>query len=106
MTMTDITQTGLGIREIIGDKRDTVLQLAAQHRATNVRVFGSVARGEATPESDVDVLVDFQSGYTLWDTIGLAQDLTILLGRKVDVANAARLRSEFRVGILRDAVSL
>lgn len=104
--MTDSTQTNLGIREIIGDKRDAVLQLAAQHGAYNVRVFGSVAHGEATPSSDVDLLVDFRPDYTLWDTIGLAQDLTALLGRKVDVANAARLRPDFRMGILRDAVPL
>jgi hypothetical protein len=104
--MSDMAHTGMGIAEVIGEHRNAVLQIAAQHHAYNVRVFGSVARGEATNASDLDLLVDFQPDYTLWDYIGLSQTLSELLGRKVDIANAARLRPEFRPYILRDAVPL
>lgn len=55
--MTDQPTIGLGITDIIGDKREAILELVAQYRATNVRIFGSVARGEACPDSDVDLLI-------------------------------------------------
>jgi predicted nucleotidyltransferase len=100
------TRTGLGIDDLLKDKRDAILELAARYGASNVRVFGSVARGEARPDSDVDFLVDFKPDYRLWDHIGLQQDLEDLLGRKVDVAIARNLREEFRPYILRDAVNL
>ncbi len=54
--------------------RDDILWLAEQHSATNLRMFGSVARGAARPDSDVDFLVDFPSGTSLWDVVGLWQD--------------------------------
>jgi predicted nucleotidyltransferase len=99
-------RTGLGIDDLLSDKRDAILELAARYGASNVRVFGSVARGDARPDSDVDFLVDFNPDYRLWDHIGLKQDLEDLLGRKVDVAIAKNLREEFRPYILRDAVNL
>lgn len=71
--------------EILADKRDEILRLAELHGARNVRVFGSVARGEAGPDSDVDFLVDMPRGRTLLDLVGLWQDLEELLGKKVDV---------------------
>ena len=97
---------GLNISDVIGDKRDEVLRLADHYKASNLRIFGSVARGEAGPDSDIDFLVDFNPDYRLWDHIGLKQDLENLLGRKVDVAIAKNLRDEFRPTILRDAVAL
>ncbi len=87
-------------------KRAEILRLAALYGASNVRVFGSVARGEAGALSDVDFLVTFQPGYRLLDHIGLKQDLEDLLGCKVDVAIDRTLRDEYRLGILRDVVAL
>lgn len=98
--------TGLGINDLLRDQREAILRLAERYGATNVRVFGSVARGEARPDSDVDLLVDFRPGYTLWDKIGLQQDIAALLGRNVDVIHAAFVREEFAPRILKDAVPL
>lgn len=95
-----------GIEELVHQHREAILKLAEKHGAFNVRVFGSVVRGEATETSDVDFLVDFPADYRLWDRIGLKQDLEDLLGRKVDVVLAKRLREMIREDILRDAVPL
>jgi uncharacterized protein len=65
--------------------RDEILRIACQRRAYHVRVIGSVARGEAGPDSDVDLLVSMAPDATLVDLIGLEQDLVALLGRHVDV---------------------
>jgi predicted nucleotidyltransferase len=102
--MADLLKRGLA--DLLADKREAILQLAANHKAYNVRVFGSVARGEATSDSDVDFLVDFQPDYTLWDHMGLIQDLSDLLGRQVDVSTEAHLRDEFRPDVMRDIVAL
>ncbi|MFN8419017.1 MAG: nucleotidyltransferase family protein [Anaerolineae bacterium] len=104
--MNNTTKSGFGIRDLIGDQREQVLQLAARYKAYNVRVFGSVARGEARADSDIDFLVDFQPGYKLRDQIGLTVKLRELLGRPVDVAVAKNLRDEFRADILQDATPL
>jgi predicted nucleotidyltransferase len=73
-----------------GHKTD-ILRVAADHGASNVRVFGSVARGTAQPASDVDLLVDFEPGRTLLDHVALWRDLEALLGRSVDVVSAGGL---------------
>ena len=73
------------ILEHIKAKREQILHLAEQHGARNVRVFGSVARGDTRPDSDVDFLVDMPRGRTLLDLVGLWQDLEELLDRRVDV---------------------
>lgn len=65
--------------------RGEVLRLAAERGARNVRVFGSIARGEATAQSDVDLLVDVEPGRSLLDVVGLWQDLESLLGCRVDI---------------------
>ena len=65
--------------------RDRILEIAAQYGARNVRVFGSIARGDADADSDIDLLVDLQPGRSLLDHVALWQDLEELLGRKVDV---------------------
>jgi predicted nucleotidyltransferase len=100
------TRTGPDINDLLRDKRDDILRLVRQHKAGNVRIFGSVARGEATEASDVDFLVDFQPDYTLWDHIGLMQDLADLLGREVDVSTEETLRERIKDRILREAVPL
>ena len=68
--MTDTTKTAPTLASLRA-RRDEILALAARYGAHNVRVFGSVARGEATPDSDVDLLVDFRDGATLWGAVGL-----------------------------------
>ncbi len=83
--MTEIQQKGLGIAEILGEQREAILALAAKHGAFNVRVFGSVARGEATPESDVDFIMQFKPGTSIFDLVGLWLDLKEMLGREVDL---------------------
>lgn len=90
--------------EQVRQRRSDIEQLARQHGAYNVRVFGSVARGEAGPDSDLDVLVKFEAGRSLLDLVGIQQDLEELLGCKVDVVSERALRSEDE--ILREAVAL
>jgi uncharacterized protein len=75
-----------------GEKRAEILRLGEKHRARNIRVFGSVARGENREESDVDFLVEFDKGCTLFDLIGLRLDLKDLLGVEVDVVTPNSLR--------------
>jgi uncharacterized protein len=99
-------KTRLSIDDIIGDKREAILEVAKRYGATNIRVFGSVARGEARPDSDIDFLVDFPPDYTLLDQAGLVAALRNLLGRHVEIANAAYLRDEMRDSILADAQPL
>jgi predicted nucleotidyltransferase len=72
-------------------RKADIARVAASHGASNVRVFGSVARGTAGPTSDVDLLVDFEAGRTLLDHVGLWRDLEALLGRAVDVVSAGGL---------------
>jgi hypothetical protein len=89
-------------------RRDDILRLAAQHKAYNVRVFGSVARGDSTPESDVDLMVSFQDGASIYEMSGLWQDLEALLGCKVDVASddVHPRRERFMQRIAKDVVPL
>ena len=87
--------------------RDAILAVAERNGAFNVRVFGSVARGEATPESDVDLIVCFHEGASLLDHSGLRLDLIDLLGCNVDViSDHPRLKERFRRRVEREAVPL
>ena len=85
--------------------KSDILRVAKAHGASNVRVFGSVARGTATPTSDVDLLVDFQSGRTLVDHVRLWRELEALLGTGVDVISAGGL-TERDDDIRADALAL
>ncbi len=96
----------MGLSEIIGNKREEVLALAARYGASNVRIFGSVARGTADTDSDIDFLVDMEKGRSLLDFGGLLMDLQRLLGRDVDVITVAGLRSRIRARVLDRAVKL
>jgi len=105
--MTDqATKSGLGIAALIGNHRAEILSIAHQYKAHNIRVFGSVARGEARIDSDIDFLVTFEPGYTLLDHAGLVVALRDLLGRSVDVVNEPFLRDGYRDPILHDAIPL
>jgi hypothetical protein len=96
----------MGIAEVIDKQRSQILAIAAQYGAGNVRVFGSVARGEADDQSDVDFLVDLEEGRSLFDLGGLLMDLQALLHRRVDVVTSAGLRPRIRDRVLREAVRL
>lgn len=94
------------IEEIIGDKRQAILRLAAQYDASQVRVFGSLARGEAGPNSDIDFLVSFPDDTSVFDVIGLWLALKDLMGRDVDVLTEGNLNERMKTQILKDAVPL
>jgi hypothetical protein len=89
----------LGIADVIGAKREAVLELATAHKAYNVRVFGSVARGTAGQDSDVDFLVSMQDDASIFDQIGLWQALQALLGRRVSLVSDRALDDHFRTRI-------
>jgi hypothetical protein len=88
------------------ENRVLMLRLAAKHGATNMRVFGSVARGQAASKSDIDLLVDFEAGRSLFDLARLSEELSQLLGCPVDIATVGSLREPMRTTILREAVTL
>ena len=87
-------------------RRDEIERLATSRGARNIRVFGSVARGDTDANSDVDLLVDLDPGRSLMDLGGLWMDLERLLGTKVDVVSARGLRERVRVRVLQEAVPL
>ncbi|MGH7324355.1 MAG: nucleotidyltransferase family protein [Candidatus Rokuibacteriota bacterium] len=96
----------MSIEELRKGKREEILRIAARHGARNVRIFGSVAQGDADERSDMDFLVDMEPGRTLLDLGGLLMELRELLGREVDVATERRLKARFRDRVLREAVPL
>ena len=96
----------MSVSELLRSKREAVLRIAAQHGARNVRIFGSAARGDAGPASDVDFLVELEEGRSLLDVVGLWQDLEDLLGRKVDVVEPEGLHWYIRDRVLKEAIPL
>ncbi len=97
----------LGMEELLKDKREEILAIAEKHGACNVRVFGSVARGEADKKSDIDLLIDYSlDKVTPWFPAGLMLELQDLLGRKVDVVTVKGLRERIRARVLQEAVPL
>jgi predicted nucleotidyltransferase len=87
-------------------RRTEILEVARKHGARNVRIFGSVARGDAGPDSDVDILVELEPGRGLLDHAALMLDLSDLLGCKVDVVTDRGIRPRIRDRVLREAVRL
>ena len=87
-------------------ERGTILQLAARYGIRRIRIFGSVARGQAGPDSDLDVLVDFDPGRSLLDQVGFEQDLQALLGCPVEVVAEGGLSPYLERRILREAIPL
>lgn len=94
------------LQALRSDRRQEILRLAAQRGARNLRVFGSVARGEANENSDLDLLVDWEPGRSLLDHSGLVQDLQELLGVKVHVGTEKSLHWYVRDRILCEATTL
>jgi uncharacterized protein len=92
--------------KLLQDKRDEILRIAAGHGARDVRVFGSLARGEAGPESDIDILVKLDPGRSLLDIVAIKQDLEDLLCCGVDIVTEAAISPYIRDEVLGEAVSL
>ncbi|MBU4232121.1 MAG: nucleotidyltransferase family protein [Desulfobacterales bacterium] len=96
----------MNISELLQQKRQQVLEIAEGHGARNVRLFGSVARGETTATSDLDLLIDMEPGRSLLDIVAIKQDLEELLGCKVDVVTEAAISPYLRDKVLHEAVRL
>jgi len=96
----------MDIREILESKRTEILRIAQAHGAHNVRIFGSVARGEADDMSDIDFLVEFDPGTSLLQHGAMIAELEELLGRKVDVAPEKTLKERVRDRVLSEALPL
>ena len=94
------------IKQAVEENREEIRRIAARHGAHNVRVFGSVARGDAGPESDVDLLIDAEPVTSSWFPAGLILDLEDLLGRRVQVITARGLNPLIRDHVLSEAVLL
>ena len=94
------------IDKVLQDKRDEILRIAASHGARDVRVFGSLARGEARPDSDIDILVKLYPGRSLLDIIAIKQDLEDLVGYEVDVVTEGAISPHIREEVLREAGQL
>ena len=94
------------LRRLLFEHRQEILELAASHHAANVRVFGSVARGEETGSSDVDLVVDMQAGRSLLDQVRLRRALSELLGLDVDLVTSGGLLERDRSTILEEAIPI
>jgi predicted nucleotidyltransferase len=96
----------MAIRQLIEERRDDILDIAARHGACNVRVFGSVARGDDTPDSDVDFLVDVGPTTSSWFPAGLILDLERILNRHVEIVTERALNPHIRERVLHEAIPL
>lgn len=94
------------VESVVLEKRQQILALAEKYGARNVRIFGSVARGEARPDSDIDFLVEMAPGRSLFDLGGLLYELRLLLDADVDIVTEKGLRPRLRDRVLREAVPL
>lgn len=101
-----IARTAPDIYVLLQEQRDEINRIATKYKAANVRIFGSVARGNARPDSDIDFLVTFLPGADVWGTMGLELELEKLLGRAVEVTGDDALREEWRDSILNEAQAL
>ncbi len=96
----------MSVSDLLRGQREEILRIAAKHGAYNLRVFGSVARGDARADSDVDFLVDLEHGRSLLDLGGFLLDLQDLLGRNVDVVTEKGLHWYIRDRVIQEAVPL
>lgn len=92
--------------EMLRERRGLIVDIAARHGAMNVRIFGSVARGDETGKSYIDFLVAMEPDRNLYDLVGLQQDIENLLGRKADVITENSINRYLKERILREAVPL
>ena len=99
--------TVLEIRNLLANKRNQIIAIAEKHGAYNIRIFGSIARGEATENSDIDFLVDYNlAKISPWFPGGLLADLEDLLGYKIDIVTEKSLNPLIKERVLREAISL
>jgi len=96
----------MNVQDLLKEKREEILRIAVRHGARNVRVFGSVVRGEADAASDIDLLVTLEPGTTLLDHAALILELEDLLGCKVDVASDRGLRPRVKERVMSEALPL
>jgi hypothetical protein len=96
----------MGIEKLLHDKRDEISAVASRHGAYNIRIFGSVVRGEDGPDSDVDFLIDVGETTSSWFPAGLIIDLEKILGRRVEVVTARALNPYLRDHVLHEAKPL
>lgn len=107
MNLKNIHPSNLSINELLQAKREEIITIANQHGAFNLRIFGSVARGEADENSDIDILVDYSlDKISSWFPAGLILDLEKLLGYKVDIVTETGLKERIRERVLREAKPL
>ena len=92
--------------DLVQAKREQILRLARRHGVTRVRVFGSMARGDAGPHSDVDLLIEVGAETSPWFTDGLVAELEELLGRRVQVVTERGLDVLLRDRVLAEAIPL
>ncbi|WP_324281518.1 nucleotidyltransferase family protein [Cyanobacterium aponinum UTEX 3221] len=93
--------------ELLKEKREEIIKIASKHGAYNVRVFGSVARGEADEKSDIDFLIDYDiDKITPWFPVRLIRELENLLGKKVDVVTVNGLKKRIKERVLQEAINL
>ncbi|MTF38321.1 nucleotidyltransferase family protein [Cyanobacterium aponinum UTEX 3222] len=93
--------------ELLKEKREEIIKIASKHGAYNVRVFGSVARGEADEKSDIDFLIDYDiDKITPWFPVRLIRELENLLGKKVDVVTVNGLKQRIKERVLQEAINL
>ncbi len=94
------------LKQLIAEKRDEIVGIAAKHGARNVRLFGSAARGEERPDSDVDLLVDAGPTTSSWFPAGLILDLQQILGRPVEIVTEKGLNPLIKQRVLQEAIPL
>ena len=93
-------------RQNLREKRQVIMEIARRYGASDIRIIGSVARGEATEQSDLDLIVRFAPGRSLLDHGGLVMDLRELLGMRVDVIDEEAMRPRFRENVMAEAIPL
>ena len=96
----------MDLNDLIMTKRQEILRITGRHGAEHIRLFGSVARGEVKPASDIDLLVDMRPDHSPWFPAGLMADLEELPGRRVHVVTGRALHPYLRERVLREAIPL
>ena len=96
----------MSVSNTIKSRREDILDITTKYGAKNVRVFGSMARGEESPDSDLDIIVEMDEGSSLLDIIAIKQDIEDLLGLKVDIVTEASISPYIRETVLKEAVNL
>lgn len=96
----------MNFNKLLEEKRKDIIVIASRHGAKNIRLFGSTIRNQDNPQSDIDFLVDMEPGRSLLDHVALIQDLSDLLGRKVDVVTERSLHWYIRDQIIQESLPL